>query len=190
VTGPDDAGRERLRRYFEDGFRDLFLTEVRNANDRDLRMGTFLLAAAFIDALALTHAGHTKDMNKSWSAFVKRYFKQPDYATLTTLYGGYRSRALHNFSSAKIAFIHNNPRVHLQTFSGRVHLNRENFVADVEAAFYAFYADVQRQPSLAASALKHLDKYPPLTVIPVEPSGTPILSLNVSAASSATPSND
>lgn len=190
MIGPDDDGRERLRRYFEEGFRDLFLTEVRDANDRDLKMGTFLLAAAFTDALAITHAGKTTNLTKNWERFVKRYFPQPKYAILATLYGEFRSRSLHNFSSPRISFIHNHAELHLPT-ADPIILNRENFVADVENAFHAFYRDVQNQPSLATTVLAFLDKCPPLTVIPVEvPSPGEVPSalriVNVSAAKAMT----
>jgi hypothetical protein len=192
MIGPDDAGRERLQRYFEEGFDDLFLTEVRSANERDLKMGTFLLAAAFTDALAIAHAGNSNNLSKNWEHFVNRYFPQPDYAILATLYGDFRSRVLHNFSSPRISFIHDSPGWHKPS-ARPVILNRENFVADVEKAFHAFYHDVQQQPSLASRVLAFLDRCPPLTVMPVQlpttdevPSALPVVNLSAAPAKSIT----
>lgn len=167
MIGPDDAGRERLRRYFEEGFRDLYLTELRDANDRDLKMGTFLLAVAFTDALAIAHAGKDKGLAGNWKRFVMCYFPQPDYEGVAEIYHPLRSRVLHNFSSPSVSFTHNSPEHHLPS-ARPIILNREPFVADVEKAFHAFYADVQEHPSLAATVLAFLDTHQPLTVKPVE----------------------
>jgi hypothetical protein len=167
VIGPDDAGRERLRRYFEEGFRDLYLTELRDASDRDLKMGTFLLAVAFTDALAIAHAGRDKGLEGNWKRFVMRYFPQPEYEGLAEIYHPLRSRVLHNFSSPRVNFIHNSPEHHMPS-ARPIILNREDFVADVENAFHAFYADVQEQPNLATTVLAFLDTHQPLTVKRVE----------------------
>lgn len=167
VIGPDDAGCERLRRYFEESFRDLFLTEVRNANDRGLLMGTFVIAVSFVDALAITYAGKQKGLDKNWERFVTRYFPQPEYARVAAIYHEFRSRVLHNFSSPKINFIHNRPEFHMPN-ANPIILNRENFVTDVGNAFEFFYTDVQRQPALAMTVLAFLDACPPLTVKPIE----------------------
>lgn len=167
MIGPDDAGRERLRRYFEEGFRDLYLRELRDANDRDLKMGTFLLAVAFTDALAIAHAGRDKGLEGNWKRFVMRYFPQPDYEGVAEIYHPLRSRVLHNFSSRRVSFTHNSPEHHMPS-GPRIILNRENFVADVETAFHAFYADVQDDPNLATTVLAFLDRHQPLTVKPVD----------------------
>lgn len=167
MIGPDDAGRERLRRYFEDGFRDLYLTELRDANDRDLKMGTFLLAVAFTDALAIAHAGKDRGLEGNWRRFVMRYFPQPDYEGVAEIYHPIRSRVLHNFSSPRVSFTHNSPGYHMPS-ARPIILNRENFVADVERAFHLFYADVQEHPSLAKTVLAFLDTHQPLTVKPIE----------------------
>ena len=192
MIGPDDAGRERLRRYFEEGFRDLYLAELRDANDRDLKMGTFLLAVAFTDALAIAHAGKDKGLEGSWKRFVMRYFPQPDYEGVAEIYHPLRSRVLHNFSSPRVSFTHNSPEHHLRS-ARPIILNRENFVADVERAFHAFYADVQKHPSLAMTVLAFLDRHQPLTVKPVElpsrddiPSAPRTVTLHGTAAESVT----
>ena len=62
---------------FELAFRELFVRDLRHADRGDVRMGTFILCAAFLDALSLTYSAGMKDFPNGkagkWSRFLKDY---------------------------------------------------------------------------------------------------------------------
>jgi hypothetical protein len=163
VTSDDE---ETLDRYIEEGFRRLQLADLKHANERDVRLGTFVLCAAFIDALALTYgheSGATGDPAK-WNLFVERFFAGEAQPALRDKYEGFRCLLLHNFSASGLAFTHEHPELHLKVTNGLTVLNREDFVADVEAAFDGFCAEVNANEELRERALKWLTLQPPIGV--------------------------
>jgi hypothetical protein len=162
----DPTLREELRRHFEDSFRDLQLADIKKSVAGDVRMGTFSQCAAFLDALALSfRAPKNRDGAACWRQFVREYFPQPKYGCVADLYDGYRNKTLHNFSSENIAFVHDKSEAHLQRDNhGRLTLNREDFVADVESAFEKFWLDVQRDADLAMRVARHLSIRAPIQV--------------------------
>jgi hypothetical protein len=162
VTSDDD---ETLDRYLEEGFRGLQLADIKHANDGGVRMGTFALCAAFIDALALTygHGGETSDRAK-WDTFVERFFTGEARTALRGKYKGFRCLLLHNFSASGLAFTQQHPELHLKVTNGLTVLNREDFVAEVEAAFETFCVEVNANEELRERALKWLTSNPPIGV--------------------------
>lgn len=163
VTSDNDA---TLNRYIEEGFRGLQLADIKHANDSDVRMGTFALCAAFIDALALTY-GHESGASggpAKWDQFVDRFFGAETRAALLDRYEGFRCVLLHNFSASGLAFTHEHPELHLQVTNGLTVLNREDFVAEVEAAFERFCAEVNANGELRARALNWLNLHRPIGV--------------------------
>jgi hypothetical protein len=177
--------QQKIRDYIEVGFRDLQLADIKHADDADVRMGTFQLCAAFLDALALTYsAGLTlpgKDAGK-WDAFVSRFFTGATRTALVGKYGGFRCLLLHNFSASGLAFIHGHPKEHLRSYGGRTILNRESFVAEVETAFNAFHEAVRTDAELRTRALRWLDKHPPMGVWFLEDAPAPAPAAPVATA--------
>jgi hypothetical protein len=163
VTRNDD---ETLDRYIEEGFRGLQLADIKHANDNDVRMGTFALCAAFIDALAQTyaHQGETASDREKWKGFVERFFTGDARVALRGKYKGFRCLLLHNFSASGLAFTQRRPELHLKVANGLTVLNREDFVAEVEAAFERFCAEVNADEELRERALKWLTLRPPIGV--------------------------
>lgn len=158
------ATDDKLARYFEGGSRDLSLRDIKQADASDVRMGTFTLCAAFVDAMALTYSAGLKiarnDAGK-WSVFMETFFGEA-YRALWNSYSDFRCLLLHNFApSHRLGFTHGpeRARLHLQERDGRLLPHRESFVADVERAFDAFYAEVRTDADLQARALAHLDRY-------------------------------
>lgn len=169
----------RLRAHFEAGFRNLQLADIKHANDHDVRMGTFQLSAAFLDALSLTYSAPPLKVrirggkSGKWDRFVRDFFPQPSYAPLIGAYDSLRCLLLHNFSASGLAFIHGHAELHLSTHGKLRILNRETFVSDVEQAFERFYAAVNGNDDLRGRALKHLDKHPPIGVWFLDPEAGP-----------------
>lgn len=170
----DADEKQRLTYHFDYGFRELQLRDiVRSAEtDVDIRMGTFIQCAAFIDALALAYSGTLKGGSaKKWGRFVKRYFPA-EYASVVT-YKGFRCLLLHNFSAdLTLGFIHEHPEMHLcpRLGDGRIMLDRGPFVADVAQAFERFQRDVFADDALGQRVLAWLeDGHQPLAFSPPSP---------------------
>lgn len=164
---------------FEFAFRDLYLREITSANNGDVRMGTFILCGAFIDALALTYCAgpKVKGGNRAkWAAFMKAYFGTP-YQHVWDTYDAFRNKLLHNYSPRGLSFIHGDEhaRWHLAQTNQGVMLHRERFVADIEAAFDRFVADLRTDADLRRRALKHLEQFPPMGPVRVVTESTPSL---------------
>lgn len=163
---------------FDLAFRELYLRDILQADRGDVRMGTFILCGAFIDALALTYSAGTRVPRQQagkWAIFMERYFGEP-YQDLWDSYDAFRNKLLHNYSPRGIAFTHGPEKgyLHLQVRSGRVYLHRESFVADVERAYHAFAADLHDDVDLRQRALLHLEEFPPMGLIPVLAPGNDI----------------
>jgi hypothetical protein len=183
------AERQRLAEHL-DGF-DLQLADLVRSDQVDIRMGTFIQAAAFIDALALAYTWQLSTKVKGgdeakWRLFVEECFSA-DHAAVADHYVGFRCLLLHNFSaSPDLAFTSDQPSRHLQhESSGRLVLDRGSFVAATEQAFQTFRQKVDADDALAARVLSWLDLSPPIAYWTPEPaagSAPPALS----AASFAT----
>jgi hypothetical protein len=161
----DADERRRLTDHFTLGFRELQLRDLQRSDAADIRMGTFIQAAAFIDALALAYSAFEKvpggDAGK-WGRFVERYFP-PEYAPVAAAYVDFRCLLLHNFSAGQsLGFTHNERDRHLEVEGDRLVLDRGSFVAAVTRAFDAFEQDVFADDDLGQRVLRWLDKRPPL----------------------------
>lgn len=166
---PDDA-ETRVRRAFEEGFRELFLEDIKKANASDVRMGTFTLCAAFLDALSLTYSAGIKvqqgDAGK-WARFFEQFFGER-YRAIWNSYRDFRCLLLHNFApSERLGFVSGelDARFHLTVRDGRLLLHRESFVADVERAFVDLYQAVRNDTGLQSRVLDHFDRYSPMGIV-------------------------
>ena len=163
----DDAERSHYNEVFGHGFRTLYLDDIRRANAGDVRMGTFIMCVAFLDALSLAYSADVKVPNGDrgkWKRFMERYLGEP-YEPIWDSYDGLRSKLLHNYSARGIAFSSSSELegTHLRrTHEGFLILHRESFVNDVVTAFEAFAADVRADAELRARVFKHAERYPPM----------------------------
>jgi hypothetical protein len=92
VTPAEEAAV--VDQHFTIGFRDLFVRDIVQANAGDVRMGTFVLCAAFLDALSLAYSAGIRvkgGLGAKWERFVTDYFG-PEYALLRTAYDSFRSK--------------------------------------------------------------------------------------------------
>jgi hypothetical protein len=137
-------------------------------------MGTFILCAAFIDALALAYSAGVKvkgGKGGKWDRFVRAYLGEA-YEPICASYGNFRSLLLHNYSIRGFAFTHGteNAPLHLVRVDNRgdVILHRDTFVRDVVQGFRRFAEDVHADAELRKRVFTHFDRYPPIGLIPVE----------------------
>ena len=167
VTGDE---QDAVEQHFGIGFRELYVRDIVHADLGDVRMGTFVLCAAFLDALALTFSAGLRVKGKpgeaKWAQFIERYFGE-DYAFLRPAYDGFRNKLLHNYSARGIIFTHGPDQAHLhlrRESNGVTWMHRESFVRDVIAAFDAFEQDVRSSSELRGRVLAHLKVFPPMGV--------------------------
>lgn len=167
--------RQRLNQHL-DGF-DLQLVDLVRSDEADVRMGTFVQAAAFIDALARAYTWHLPKKAipggdaGQWRRFVRECFPA-DHSPLAEQYGGFRCLLLHNFSaSPDLAFTSSEPLRHLmREGSGRLVLDRGSFVAATEQAFQTFREKVLADDELAQRVLDWLDQHPTISYWTPDPS--------------------
>ena len=115
------ADKNRLVAFFDLGFQ-LQVDDLRRSGQADVRMGTFIQAAAFIDALALAYSAPPLAVKGGlagkWRRFVEDYFG-PAYAPVAGAYGDFRCLLLHNFSaSPALGFTHGEPHHTFVTRAG------------------------------------------------------------------------
>jgi len=163
----------RFEQAFGLGFRELYLDDILRANRGDVRMGTFIMCAAFLDALALTYSAGIRVPNGKrgkWSRFLERYLGAP-YEPIWDSYDSFRNKLLHNYSARGIAFTHapENAHLHLQPAGDGVMLHRERFVGDVHSAFDRFAQDVRKDDDLRQRAFAHIERYPPMGLAVIVP---------------------
>jgi hypothetical protein len=161
------SDRARLREHFLRGFEELQVRDLELSDANDVRMGTFVQCAAFIDALALANSAGLEnpgDPAAKWRRFVERYFPD-EYAPVAAAYKGFRCLLLHNFSAAPtLGFTHDEPWRHLRREEGgRVILDRHLFVCAVINAFKEFRREVLDDDVLAERVGRWFDLYPPVS---------------------------
>jgi hypothetical protein len=157
---------------FELAFRELYVRDLIHADAGDVRMGAFILCAAFLDALALAYSAETgiRTGRAKWKRFLRTYLGQP-YKDIWDSYSTFRSPLLHNYSASGLAFTHGPAQAawHLiRTNDGVVVLHRETFVRDVVAAFEAFAADVRANAELRARVFAHFVHRPPMGLVTID----------------------
>ena len=161
-----------------------------NSDEADIRMGTFVQAAAFIDALALAYSSEMKVTGKlagQWSRFVEAYFPA-DYALIADEYDGLRNKLLHNFSAApRLAFTHDDEASHLTDSDGRLILDRGSFVAATTTAYASFKTEALTDEALGRRVLNWFDGHPPIAFLTPRSREAPTPRLRSVAASAAWP---
>ena len=112
----EEEEQEIVLNHFQIGFRDLYARDLVAANNGDVRMGTFIICAAFLDTLSLTYSAGLRTSGKSgevkWRTFITQYFGD-EYAFLRSAYNSFRNRLLHNYSASGIWFTHGRDNAHL-----------------------------------------------------------------------------
>lgn len=169
---PMDAAEERRFAQLDLAFRELYVRDLQHADAGDVRMGTFILCAAFLDALSLTYSAGIKVANGKrgkWARFMHDFLGEK-YEPIWDSYDTFRNRLLHNYSATGIAFTHGAEQatLHLGPIQGGgVMLHRETFVRDVVSAFEEFAKAVRADGALRRRVFEHFKKYPPMGLVMV-----------------------
>ena len=167
----DEEEEQFVRTHFATGLRKFYARDLVAANDGDVRMGTFILCAAFLDTLSLSYSAGVRTKGRTgeakWNRYVTAYFDDR-YVFLRTAYDAFRNRLLHNYSARGILFTHGegNEHVHCRLEpDGQVWMHRESFVRDVLIALDAFESDVMSDPELRSRVINHWLQFPPMGLV-------------------------
>lgn len=116
--------------------------DVRKSAMGTAYMGAFILGSCYIDYLSSLNMP-SESVTKRYKAFVLRYM--PTY-NCEALYYDLRCKLVHNYSEGgSYIFLRERPLLH-QTFSdshGKIILNLENFIEDLEKASYHYFSDLR-----------------------------------------------
>jgi hypothetical protein len=132
---------------------DMAFLEIKKASSCDLTMGAFILASCFIDYMAGFVYGR-ETTGKDYKYFVRDYLQMYDPSKL---YKDLRCRLVHNYSvGSSYWFRKNQPALHKQTEQGRLIINLENFIDDLENALNKLLQEIQSDP---LKRQKAIDRY-------------------------------
>ena len=127
--------------------------DIRRAMDGKSLMGAFILATCFIEHMAGFRYGKRETGGKDFKEFVKNYL--PEYDP-EKLWNDLRCKLVHNYSEGgSYSFVNSKPDLHLSPNSyGKLTLNLESFVDEVEAAYKKYYQKLNDDEELQLLAYK------------------------------------
>jgi hypothetical protein len=141
------------------------LGDVKKALAGGAKVGSFLLAAHFIDVLARL-ARTTSDGKAAWDEFVPDFLES--YANYAEgLYRGYRGLLSHSYSVEGFRFVDTERyrHRHLAIESGDCVLHLETFIEDLERAWSKFMCRVEEDDVFRERVLERTRRAPLLTVL-------------------------
>jgi hypothetical protein len=143
---------------------DYALGDVKRATAGHAKIGAFILAAHFIDTLALLSTTR-RDGKAAWDQFIPAFL--PSYSgAAEELYRSYRGSLSHRYSLKGFRLVdgeHYSHR-HWTIEEGERVLHLETFIADLEQAWPAFSAKLDRDVQFRARVLGRAREDPPLSV--------------------------
>ncbi len=113
---------------------DVAFLDIKRASSGNSKTGAFILASCFIDYMAGFICGQ-KTTPTDYKNFVRCYL--PAIYEPTKLYADLRCKLVHNYSEGGTYWLkHGQPQLHGQVVGSRTVINLENFLDDLEHAFY------------------------------------------------------
>jgi hypothetical protein len=158
------ADRQKFIDSLWHSLHDMAFLDIKRASEGKSKMGAFILASCIIDYLAgFRYGKHTKGLD--YVRFAK-YYLNDDYDA-SKLYQDLRCKLVHNYSEGgSYAFTDNHPELHKVKISdGRIMLNLEDFVSDVENAMNKYFDELRSDDELFKLAQTRYDKLGILTII-------------------------
>jgi len=140
--------------------------DIIKASNGGAKMGAFILASCFIDYL--TCLFFNEDSTKrNYKEFVKIFLDTYDPENL---YGDLRCKVVHNYSEGgSYIFTDNQGQLHLKRArDGRIILNLEDFIKDIETAMYKYFALLESDSACLDRAINRIKKVGILGVGPVQ----------------------
>lgn len=127
------------------------LADIRRASKGGAKLGSFILASCLIDHLTCYYFGE-ESTRTNYIEFVRRFL--PKY-NAEDLYYCIRCKLVHNYSvDGDYAFTHNRHSLHLKDEQGKIMLNLNDFINDIESATQAYFAAVSNTDLLKKRLVK------------------------------------
>jgi hypothetical protein len=147
--------------------KEMAFEDIRRASAGGAKMGAFILASCFIDYLAGFYAGHKANADE-YRAFITDFLSgyDPD-----KLYRDFRCGVVHNYTEGGSYVFTDGEKAgkHLTPLKdGRVLLNLEHFVDDIEKAMQKYFNRLDVDTDVVKKALKRLGRGGILSVGPVQ----------------------
>jgi hypothetical protein len=143
---------------------DMAFLDIKKASAGNAKMGAFILASCYIDYLAgFRYGKNSKGLD--YVRFVKEYFT--DKYDASKLYQDLRCKLVHNYSEGgSFAFTDNHPERHnVKIPDGRIMLNLENFVDDIETVLNKYFQELRTDDEKYKLAQNRYSKLGILTII-------------------------
>jgi hypothetical protein len=134
---------------------DMAFLDIKKAISGKSKMGAFILASCFIDYMAgFVCGGETK--SKDYQDFVRDYL--PSIYNPLKLYKDLRCKLVHNYSEGgSYVFTDDKPQLHGQTANGRIIINLENFINDLNNALHKLLQEIESDPSKQEKAFRRYE---------------------------------
>jgi len=127
------------------------LRDIQKIGKEDTVMASFILCACFIDQLSGFRYNGSGE--KEFTDFIKEYL--PKKYDAKNLRYDLRNKLVHNYSLGNsYSLIRNRSDLHLEEIGGKIFINIENFIAELEAAFALFENDLNTRDLVRYNALE------------------------------------
>jgi hypothetical protein len=133
------------------------LADIKAASAEFPRLA-FIGLAAWLDTISYLYAPQPKNKRRkkglnAWLEFLLRYTRYKSEEEGKLLCDGLRNALLHEYGTRGVALTDANPQHHLMQHGEVRVLNLDDLVADCEAAFESFCADIENDPEIRARVL-------------------------------------
>src|ERR1700676_493405 len=132
----------------EHSLKNYALRDIKLISKQDTVIASFMLCSCFIEHMCTYRYGMSKNLNDvEFKAFVEEYLNRADPSRYdaSKLRTDLRNKLVHNYSLGETyGLVMGYPSIHLQKFDdGLLCLNLENFINDLEDAFYLYISEVR-----------------------------------------------
>ena len=125
----------------------------------NMMIATFILCSCFIDQMAQIRFYKESGLGDRFRKFVKKYFDSRYKPR--KLYDSLRSRLVHNYSvRGKYWLADDRKYKHLEPVNGRIYLNIDDFISDIEIVWEKFKKDLLTDADTRQHAILHEGDYP------------------------------
>ena len=132
---------QKILNHIKFALYDMAFGGIKQASAGGSKMGAFILSSCFIDYMAGFVCGK-QSTGKDYKNFVKQYL--PSEYDPEKLYTDLRCMVVHNYSEGgSYIFTDNKSQLHGKEFSGRMIVNLENFIDDLESSLNRFLQELE-----------------------------------------------
>jgi hypothetical protein len=133
------------------GLLNMAFQDIKRASFGKAKMGAFILASCFIDYMA-GYRYNRVAVGRNYKDFVEEYL--PATYDKEKLYKDLRCKLVHNYSEGgSYWFTDGKPLLHGKTDRGKIIVNLENFLDDLESAMNKLFQQIDADPIIQQKAI-------------------------------------